>query len=67
MARLRAEHAQLNPFQLKKSMDEKLRLFFTVLNSFQPEAMLSCLTSARATFIRESARNKFFRFARHLQ
>jgi hypothetical protein len=40
-ARLRAEHAQLNPFQLKKSIEEKLRLFFTALSKLQPEATLS--------------------------
>ena len=40
-ARLRAEHAQLNPFELKKNIEQKLRLFFTALGNLQPEATLS--------------------------
>lgn len=40
-ARLRAEHAQLNPFALKKSIEQKLRLFFTAQSNLQPEATLS--------------------------
>jgi Integrase core domain len=40
-ARLRAEHAQLNPFILKKSIEQKLRLFFTAQSNLQPEATLS--------------------------
>jgi hypothetical protein len=39
--RLRTEHAQLNPFTLKKSIEEKLRLFFTAKSNLQPEATLS--------------------------
>lgn len=40
-ARLRAEHAKLNPFALKKSIEQKLRLFFTTQSNLQPEATLS--------------------------
>jgi hypothetical protein len=40
-ARLRAEHARLNPFTLKKSIEQKLRLFFTAQSNLQPEATLS--------------------------
>jgi hypothetical protein len=40
-ARLKAEHAQLNPFALKKSIEQKLRLFFTAKTNLQPEATLS--------------------------
>lgn len=40
-ARLRAQHAQLNPFVLKKNIEEKLRLFFTAQSNLQPEATLS--------------------------
>jgi hypothetical protein len=40
-ARLRAEHAKLNPFALKKSIEQKLRLFFTAQSNLQPEATLS--------------------------
>jgi hypothetical protein len=40
-ARLRAEHARLNPFVLKKSIEEILRVFFTAKSNLQPEAMMS--------------------------
>ena len=40
-ARLQAEHAQLNPFALNKSIEQKLRLFFTAHSNLQPEATLS--------------------------
>lgn len=40
-ARLQAEHAQLNPFQLKKNLEQKLRRFFTVKSNRQPEATIS--------------------------
>ena len=36
--RLRAEHALLNPFALKKSIETKLRKFFTVLGNLNREA-----------------------------
>jgi len=36
--RLRAEHAQLNPFALKKAIEEKLGKFFTVLGNLDREA-----------------------------
>jgi hypothetical protein len=39
-ARLRAEHAQLNPFELKKSIEQKLRLFFTLKSNLQPESTM---------------------------
>lgn len=39
--RLRAEHARLNPFVLKKNIEQKLRLFFTAKSNLQPEATLS--------------------------
>src|SRR6185437_1563120 len=45
-ARLQAEHAQLNPFALKKTIEQKLRLFFTAKSNLQPEATLSRLTPA---------------------
>jgi transposase InsO family protein len=37
-ARLRAEHARLNPFALKKTIEEKLRKFFTRLGNLDREA-----------------------------
>lgn len=37
-ARLKAEHAQLDPFALKKSIEHKLRNFFTVLGNLNREA-----------------------------
>jgi hypothetical protein len=37
-ARLRAEHAQLDPFALKKSIEVKLRKFFTALSNLNREA-----------------------------
>jgi hypothetical protein len=37
-ARLRAEHEQLDPFALKKSIEHKLRTFFTVLGNLNREA-----------------------------
>ena len=37
-ARLRAQHAQLNPFPLKKNIEQKFRLFFTAQSNLQPEA-----------------------------
>lgn len=40
-ARLKAQHVQLNPFVLKKSIEQKLRLFFTAKCNLQPEATLS--------------------------
>jgi hypothetical protein len=40
-ARLRAEHAQPNPFDLKKNIEQKLRWFFTAQSNLQPEATLS--------------------------
>ena len=36
--RLRAEHARLNPFALKKAIEEKLRKFFTVLGNLDRES-----------------------------
>ena len=36
--RLRAEHARLNPFALKKAIEEKLRKFFTVLGNLERES-----------------------------
>ncbi|HTY87326.1 MAG TPA: hypothetical protein VMB80_07665 [Candidatus Acidoferrum sp.] len=40
-AQLKARHAQLNPFALKKCIEQKLRLFFTAKSNLQPEATLS--------------------------
>jgi hypothetical protein len=37
-ARLRAEHAALDPFELKKRIEEKLRKFFTVLGNLNRES-----------------------------
>jgi hypothetical protein len=37
-ARLRAEHATLDPFALKKSIESKLKNFFTVLSNLNREA-----------------------------
>lgn len=37
-ARLRAEHAQLDPFALKKSIEVKLKKFFTLLSNLNREA-----------------------------
>jgi len=45
-ARLKAQHAQLNPFALQKNIEQKLRLFFTAQSNLQPEATLSSLTPA---------------------
>ena len=36
--RLRAEHARLNPFTLKKAIEEKLQKFFTLLGNLDPES-----------------------------
>lgn len=36
--RLKAEHAQLDPFALKKRIEQKLRTFFTVLGNLNREA-----------------------------
>ena len=37
-ARLRAEHAALDPFALKKNIEAKLRKFFTALGNLNREA-----------------------------
>ena len=37
-ARLRAQHAELDPFALKKSIEVKLKKFFTVLSNLNREA-----------------------------
>jgi type VI protein secretion system component VasK len=37
-ARLRAEHARLNPFTLKKAIEEKLQKFFTRLGNLDRES-----------------------------
>jgi hypothetical protein len=37
-ARLRAEHARLDPFALKKNIEAKLKTFFTALGNFNREA-----------------------------
>ena len=37
-AKLRAEHARLDPFELKKSIERKLKNFFTVLGNLDREA-----------------------------
>ena len=37
-ARLRAKHAGLDPFALKKSIEEKLKIFFTALGNLNREA-----------------------------
>jgi hypothetical protein len=37
-ARLRTEHAELDPFALKKSIEEKLRKFFTALGNLNRES-----------------------------
>ena len=37
-ARLRAEHAALDPFELKKSTEVKLKKFFTVLSNLNRES-----------------------------
>ena len=39
-ARLRAEHAQLDPFALKKNIEAKLKKFFTVLGNLNREATM---------------------------
>ena len=38
-ARLRAEHTRLDPFELKKTIEQKLKNFFTVLGNLNREAM----------------------------
>lgn len=40
-ARLQAQHAPLNPFDLKKNIEQKLRLFFTAKSNLQPESTSS--------------------------
>ena len=35
--KLRAEHAQLDPFELKKSIEVKLKKFFTLLSNLNRE------------------------------
>ncbi|HEY5043887.1 MAG TPA: hypothetical protein VIK53_18090 [Verrucomicrobiae bacterium] len=37
-ARLRAEHANLDPFALKKNIEVKLKKFFTILGNLNREA-----------------------------
>ena len=37
-ARLRTEHAALNPFELKKTIEVKLKKFFTVLSNLNRES-----------------------------
>ena len=37
-ARLRAQHAKLDPFALKKSIEAKLKKFFTVLGNLDRES-----------------------------
>ena len=37
-AKLRAQHAELDPFALKKSIEVKLKRFFTVLSNLDREA-----------------------------
>ena len=37
-AKLRAEHATLDPFALKKSIETKLKNFFTVLGNLNRES-----------------------------
>ena len=39
-ARLRTEHALLDPFALKKNIEAKLRKFFTVLGNLNREATM---------------------------
>jgi hypothetical protein len=36
--RLRTEHAQLDPFELKKRIEAKLKVFFTALGNLNREA-----------------------------
>lgn len=36
--KLRAEHAKLDPFELKKTIERKLKKFFTVLGNLNREA-----------------------------
>lgn len=45
-ARLRAEHAALDPFALKKSIEEKLRQFFTLLGNLDRESTKTCRSPA---------------------
>jgi hypothetical protein len=55
-AKLRAEHALLNPFALKKSIEHKLRTFFTVLGNLNREATKPKRLQPSVTFCRESTR-----------
>jgi hypothetical protein len=41
-AKLRAEHAALDPFELKKNIEVKLKKFFTVLGNLNREATKPC-------------------------
>jgi len=40
-AKLRAEHATLDPFELKKNIEIKLKKFFTALGNLNREATMS--------------------------
>ena len=40
-ARLRAQHAQLNPFHLREELERKLRLFFNLKSNLDREATMS--------------------------
>jgi len=63
--KLRAKHATLDPYELKKSIELKLRKFFTALGNLNREAMKLQRGLPSATFCRESTR-RVHRWTRRL-
>ena len=57
-ARLRAEHAELEPFELKKSIEAKLKKFFTALGNLNGETAKLQRVPSSVTFCRESTRQR---------
>ena len=53
---LRAEPAGLDPFALKKSIEEKRKKFFTALGNLKRESTKTCRSPSPVTFSRESTR-----------
>lgn len=54
--KLRAQHASLDPFTLKKNIEFKLRKFFAVLGNLNREAAKPQRLPPKVTFSRESTR-----------
>ena len=50
-ARLRAEHAQLDPFELKKCIEAKLKKIFTALGNLDRESTKTCRSPASGNIL----------------